>query len=98
MCVRYDQLVDIWSLGITLMEMAELDPPLVRVCSCVSLLTAEHVLTSTVRLRPCMARLAPLQLDQPPLKALLLITINEPPNMRQPEKWTMVRGGDLLFL
>lgn len=52
---KYDQLVDVWSLGITLLEMAELDPPLI---------------------------------NEPPLRALLLITVNDPPTFKQPELWS----------
>ena len=46
---KYDFKVDIWSLGVTLIEMCELDPPLI---------------------------------DEPALRALLLITINPSPKLR----------------
>uniref|UniRef100_A0A7S2S7R5 non-specific serine/threonine protein kinase n=1 Tax=Rhizochromulina marina TaxID=1034831 RepID=A0A7S2S7R5_9STRA len=52
---KYDQVVDVWSLGITLLEMAQIDPPLI---------------------------------SEPPLRALLLITINEPPVFDTPELWS----------
>jgi len=52
---KYDAKVDVWSLGVTLLEMAEKDPPL---------------------------------LDEPALRALLLITINPPPTLKQPTKWS----------
>ena len=47
--------MDIWSLGITFLEMAETQPPL---------------------------------LSEPPLRALLLITINEPPKLRDQPAWS----------
>lgn len=52
---EYDNKVDVWSLGITLMEMAEGEPPLYK---------------------------------EPPLRALLLITVNPPPRLREPSKWS----------
>jgi len=52
---KYDARVDIWSLGVTLIEMAQLDPPLI---------------------------------NEPPLRALLLITINPSPTLTVPEAWS----------
>lgn len=52
---QYDNKVDVWSLGITLVEMAEGEPPLYK---------------------------------EPPLRALLLITVNPPPRLREPQKWS----------
>lgn len=53
--MNYDDKVDIWSLGITILEMTDGEPPLLR---------------------------------EPPLRALLLITINDPPTVRDPSKWS----------
>ncbi|CAM9574535.1 unnamed protein product [Choristocarpus tenellus] len=53
--LEYDGEVDIWSLGITALEMAQGEPPL---------------------------------LHEPPLRALLLISINPPPGLNDPNKWS----------
>ena len=53
--MNYDDKVDVWSLGITILEMTDGEPPLLR---------------------------------EPPLRALLLITINDPPNVKDPSKWS----------
>lgn len=52
---KYDAKVDVWSLGVTLIEMAQKDPPLI---------------------------------DEPALRALLLITINPSPTLKQPAAWS----------
>jgi serine/threonine protein kinase len=52
---KYDAKVDVWSLGVTLIEMAQLDPPLI---------------------------------DEPALRALLLITINDPPELKNAAAWS----------
>lgn len=53
--MNYDDKVDIWSLGITILEMTDGEPPLLR---------------------------------EPPLRALLLITINDPPTVKDTAKWS----------
>ena len=53
--LEYDAKVDVWSMGITALEMADGEPPLIR---------------------------------EPPLRALLLITIQGPPQLEQPDRWS----------
>jgi len=53
--LEYDAKVDVWSLGITVIEMCDGEPPLI---------------------------------DEQPLRALLLITIQASPTVEQPSKWT----------
>mmetsp|Transcript_8563 Transcript_8563/g.9746 ORF Transcript_8563/g.9746 Transcript_8563/m.9746 type:complete len:388 (+) Transcript_8563:261-1424(+) len=53
--LEYDDRVDVWSLGITAIEMAEGEPPLI---------------------------------NEKPLRALLLITVNPPPTLQNQQKWT----------
>lgn len=51
----YDHKVDIWSLAITALEMADGEPPLMQ---------------------------------EPVMRALFLITVNEPPRLKQPDQWS----------
>lgn len=51
----YNDRVDVWSLGITALEMADGEPPLI---------------------------------NEKPLRALLLITINPPPGLQSPDHWS----------
>ncbi len=53
--LEYDSSVDVWSMGITALEMADGEPPLMK---------------------------------EPPLRALLLITIQGPPGLQTPERWS----------
>lgn len=53
--LEYDAKVDVWSMGITVIECCEGEPPLI---------------------------------DEQPLRALLLITIQAPPVLEHPEKWS----------
>lgn len=53
--LEYDAKVDVWSLGITLIEMADGEPPL---------------------------------MEEQPLRALLLITINPSPTVERPQSWS----------
>ena len=53
--LEYDSKVDVWSLGITALEMADGEPPL---------------------------------MSEPPLRALLLITIQGPPELQAPDNWS----------
>jgi len=53
--VEYDGKVDVWSLGITAIEMAEGEPPL---------------------------------LNEPPLRALLIITTSDPPRLKDNDRWS----------
>ena len=53
--LEYDAKVDVWSRGITAIEMAEGEPPLI---------------------------------DEPPLRALLLITINDSPELQEAQRWS----------
>lgn len=55
--VKYDQKVDVWSLGITSLEMADGEPPLLRD-------------------------------GLPQMRALLKITIDPPPTLIEPSKWS----------
>lgn len=54
-CCCFAVQVDVWSMGITALEMAEGEPPL---------------------------------LHEPPLRALLLISINPSPRLKDPNKWS----------
>uniref|UniRef100_A0A7S3PIG8 Protein kinase domain-containing protein n=1 Tax=Aplanochytrium stocchinoi TaxID=215587 RepID=A0A7S3PIG8_9STRA len=53
--LEYDDRVDVWSLGITAIEMAEGEPPLI---------------------------------NEKPLRALLLITVNPPPTLQHASRWS----------
>ncbi|GBG33230.1 Protein kinase, putative [Hondaea fermentalgiana] len=54
--LEYDSKVDVWSMGITVIECCEGEPPLI---------------------------------DEQPLRALLLITIQAPPVLERPERWSV---------
>ena len=53
--IEYDGKIDVWSLGITAIEMAEGEPPLI---------------------------------NEKPLRALLLITVNAPPTLQEQNRWS----------